>query len=50
MDIDTFENEMEAELNKYNEIYKEYNKTLEKTLSLVDEIRSKFKKNNMKII
>lgn len=43
MDIDEFEEKIAQELGNYREYYEEYNKTLEETLMLVDQLRWKFR-------
>ena len=43
MGIDEFEERIAQELENYREYYEEYNKTLEETLMLVDQLRWKFR-------
>lgn len=43
MDIDEFEERITAELEHYREYYEEYNRTLEKTLALIGELKLRFK-------
>ena len=45
MNIDELEEKIEDELEGYKQCYEEYNKALKRTISLIEELKGRFKKN-----
>lgn len=43
MESGQFEQQVVREIEKYEQVYEEYNSTLEKTIQLVEELKRRFK-------